>query len=274
LCENGRFSVALLAVEYTNAHPQTGMYDKDPKTGQAPLAEWRVGYVKLSQYEFWRLCQLREDDNYEKLYGYDLVMFNWPPLRQTEIYIKSRKPCWTRDPQVASEVEEAARQLASGLVERLGREAAVKASVEDWKELAQRAHPVWKEGVAKPYSLALVDQAAEDFPGFAERCRKVLGGARASETFLMDDATAFMQLDYLAHGSDAMHDPYGSEPAANFFLDTHWREGIGAIRKFANEYELRLSTASAVLMTSIAHIMRVDLEGEDEETDLDIIQHL
>jgi hypothetical protein len=268
MCEDDSFSIGLLSLQYTNVNPKTGGYEKDPKTGQFPPAEWRVGYVILSRHEFWSLCQLREDDNYEKLYGCDLVMSVWPEMQQTHINIKNLRPCWTREPEVAKEVEEAARKLAPGLVERLGREvsvkAAVKASIEDWKGLEERARPTWKEYVEMPYSLALVDQAAEDFPGFGERCRKVLGGAWARETFLMDDATAFMQLDYLAHGSDALHDPNGNEPAANFFLDTTCGEGIRAIEKFAQECNLKFSTARAVLMASIARTMRIDLMGKDK----------
>jgi hypothetical protein len=261
--ENDLFSVALLAVEYTNANPASGNYDKGPTTDKLPPTEWRVGYVKLSLYEFWRLCRLAEDGNYDELYGYDLVMRAWFKPRPAEFYIKSKNARWRSDPAIATAVGEAAQRLVPGLVERVAREAGVKATAKTWKLLVERAQPqAWRvEGVDEPYPLALIDRAAEDFPGLGERCRQILGGARASETLLMDDATAFMQVDYLSHGADALRDPYGNEPAAAFFLDTHWNEGIQVIEKFADDHSLRRSTACAVLMTSIARIIRIDLKG-------------
>lgn len=112
------------------------------------------------------------------------------------------------------------------------------------------------------YSLALIDQAAEDFPGFGERCRKVLAGAPSRQTFLMSDAQAFMQLDYLAQGEDAMHSRFGCEPAAGFYVDTHCYEGVDTIFEFARKFNLSLPTACAVLAASISRIMRISLKGE------------
>jgi hypothetical protein len=262
--EDGFFSVGFLALEYTNANPASGNYDKVP-TGQLPPLEWRVGYVKLSLHEFWRLCHLAKDGNYEELYGYDLVMLSWFELEPVEIYIKRKNARWRSDPAIAKAVGEAAQQLVPTLVETVGREAGVIATAQSWKLLVERAQPpAWREeGVEKPYPLALIDRAAEDFPGLGERCRKILAGARASETLLMDDATAFMQVDFLARGLDALRDPYGNEPAAGFSLDTHCMEGIKVIEKFADNYRLRRSTACAVLMTSIARIIRIGLKGAE-----------
>ena len=73
---------------------------------------------------------------------------------------------------------------------------------------------------------------------------------------------AFAQCDYLAHGKDGMHDADGNEPALNFFPDVLCFDGITAIEKFAEHNGLRFSTARAVLATSMARTMRINLKGD------------
>ena len=136
--EDTRFSVALLALEYTNADPSTGRYPKQVDGSMPPL-RWRVGYLKLSPFEFGRLRQFAKGTDYESLYGFDLAMFADFNPHDAYFAIKNiESPCWTRDPEVAKTVNKAAQQFAENggakLLERLGPHSALQ----DWGVLATR----------------------------------------------------------------------------------------------------------------------------------------
>ena len=130
LDEEGQYHVVNLALEYTNANPKNGKYEKDAN-GKLPPIEWRIGYVDLSRPNFRSVSGLAEEG--DSIYDYDLVMaLN---ARKYEFNVKSRKARWKSNPELVKEVEAAVQRFIQDGGKKLASKLGKKTSLIEWKAL-------------------------------------------------------------------------------------------------------------------------------------------
>jgi hypothetical protein len=132
LDEEGRSHIVCLAIEYTNANPRTGNYDKNADTGKYPAIEYRVGFLDLSRSQYKQIVDLKEED--KSLYDVDLVMAM--DGNRYKFAVKSSKAArWKLIPELAKEVEAKCQPFVQDGGRKLAKRLGKKTTLLEWKAL-------------------------------------------------------------------------------------------------------------------------------------------
>jgi hypothetical protein len=132
LDEEGRTHIVCLAIEYTNANPRTGNYDKDPATGRYPNIEYCIGFLDLSRSQYKQIVDLKEED--KSLYDLDLVMAM--DGNRYKFAVKSSKAArWKLIPELVKEVESKCQPFVQDGGRKLAKRLGKKTSLLEWKAL-------------------------------------------------------------------------------------------------------------------------------------------
>lgn len=132
LDEEGRTHIVVLAIEYTNANPRTGNYEKNPTTGQYPPIEYRIGFLDLSRSQYKQIVDLKEED--KALYDMDLVMAM--DGNRYKFAVKSSKAArWKLVPELVAEVESKCQPFIQDGGRKLAKRLGKKTSLLEWKAL-------------------------------------------------------------------------------------------------------------------------------------------
>lgn len=125
--KDGDMHIVALVVEYTNADPKTGKYEKG-----TPI-EWEIGFVDMSRSNLRAIKKLPEED--QKVTDIDIVMTHADRAFGYDFNKVSSKARWKQNPELVKEIEAAAQKfLRDGgkkLIGKLGK----KASLMEWKQL-------------------------------------------------------------------------------------------------------------------------------------------
>jgi hypothetical protein len=121
-----------LALEYTNANPTSGNYDKNPATGQYPPIEYHIGFLDLSTAQYKQIKDLKEED--KSIYDVDLVMAR--DGNRYKFAVKSSKAArWKLIPGLAKDVEAKCQPFLQDGGRKLTRRLGKKTSLLEWKAL-------------------------------------------------------------------------------------------------------------------------------------------
>ncbi len=132
LDEEGRTHIVVLAVEYTNANPRTGNYEKNATTGQYPPIEYRIGFLDLSRSQYKQIVDLKEED--KSLYDMDMVMAM--DGNRYKFAVKSSKAArWKLVPELVKEVEAKCQPFIQDGGRKLAKRLGKKTSLLEWKAL-------------------------------------------------------------------------------------------------------------------------------------------
>lgn len=117
--------IVALVLQYTNANPKTGRYDKDSQ-GVFPPIQWEIKFIRLSRSAFRRVSNLAEEEGTAA--DIDITMCH----RDSGIgyeYNKVSPARWKRNPELVKEVDEAIKPFLTDngkkLLSKLGKKISV-----------------------------------------------------------------------------------------------------------------------------------------------------
>jgi hypothetical protein len=118
--------IVALVLQYTNANPKTGRYDKIGNPPAFPPMQWEIKFIRLSRSAFRRVSNLAEEEGTSA--DIDIAMCH----RDSGIgyeYTKLSPARWRRNPELVKEVEAAVKPfMADGgkkLLSKLGKKISV-----------------------------------------------------------------------------------------------------------------------------------------------------
>ena len=126
LNEDGSVEVVALVIRYLNSDPETGKLDKDAKPKVV------LQFIRLSQFNMRQIKKLPDEDS--NPFNIDIVMTHAEGRAfGYEFNRKATSPRWKADPEVAAEVQKAAKKFLDGKILKL--KLGSKKNETEWKAL-------------------------------------------------------------------------------------------------------------------------------------------
>ncbi len=129
--QEARVHVVALALQYTNANPKNGKYEKG-----SPI-EYKVGFVDLSRKNFKILQDMPPEGT--NIFDMDVAMSR--DGNNFHLSLRSMKARWKMNPQLAAEVEKVAKAAVADGGRKLERKLGKRLSVLEWKSILSGASP-------------------------------------------------------------------------------------------------------------------------------------
>lgn len=124
--EDGAVEVVALVVRYLNSDPETGKLDKDVKP------KCTLQFARLSQFNMRQIKKLPDEDS--NPFNIDIVMTHAEGRAfGYEFNRKATSPRWLADPEVAAEMQKAAKKFLDGKVLKM--KLGSKKNETEWKAL-------------------------------------------------------------------------------------------------------------------------------------------